>query len=185
MPSWRIYIASNNKRYLGFNVKRPIFSSDFKQIRSFSRDFHGSPQYQISRKSALDALEYTDRRRDITWLIDAFRSYTSAPKTDLVQSFFLSPYPLKVWYSQGTETLAQEYSWLVSPLSCCNTWSGQLRWTIFAVYQNNSECPGDLHWWWRKCSPCCCMRGLFHLVFVLGIIIWGQGCFIASTTSCI
>jgi len=29
MPLWRIDVASNNKTYLGLNVKCPIFLSDF------------------------------------------------------------------------------------------------------------------------------------------------------------
>jgi hypothetical protein len=39
---WRIYIAGNNKTYLGFHVKCQIFLFDFDKIWSFSTDLHKS-----------------------------------------------------------------------------------------------------------------------------------------------
>jgi hypothetical protein len=38
-----IYVADNNERYFGLNVKWPIFWSDFNQIWSFCRDFQVNP----------------------------------------------------------------------------------------------------------------------------------------------
>jgi len=32
MLLWRIYVASNNRAFLGFHVKRPIFLPDFYQF---------------------------------------------------------------------------------------------------------------------------------------------------------
>jgi hypothetical protein len=46
-----IYVAGNNKTYLGLHVKWLIFLSDFNQIWSFSTCFNKSPKYQISPKS--------------------------------------------------------------------------------------------------------------------------------------
>jgi hypothetical protein len=46
-----MYVAGNNKTYLGPHIGGPIFLSDFNQIRSFSTDFHKILQNQISLKS--------------------------------------------------------------------------------------------------------------------------------------
>jgi hypothetical protein len=48
---WRFYVAGNNKTYLVFLVKCPIFLSDYNYIWVFITDFHKSSQYQISGKS--------------------------------------------------------------------------------------------------------------------------------------
>jgi hypothetical protein len=40
---WLIYVAGNNKTYLGFHVKCPIICSDFNQLRIFSTHFYKSP----------------------------------------------------------------------------------------------------------------------------------------------
>jgi hypothetical protein len=47
----RFNVVGNNKTYLSFHVTYPILLPDFNQTWIFSTDFHGSPQYQISRKS--------------------------------------------------------------------------------------------------------------------------------------
>lgn len=41
-------MLSKLKKNLGLLVKRPIFLTDFNQMRSLSTDFHNSPDYQIS-----------------------------------------------------------------------------------------------------------------------------------------
>jgi len=55
-----MYVARNNKTYLVPHIEGPIFLSDFKQIRSFSTDFHKILQNQISLKSVQqEPLPYT------------------------------------------------------------------------------------------------------------------------------
>jgi len=49
MLVWQIYIASNNKIYLGLNTKCLTFLSFFKQIRIFFMDFHKFAQYQVHK----------------------------------------------------------------------------------------------------------------------------------------
>ena len=48
---WPIYVTGNNKKNAGLHVKCPIVLYDFNQIWISSKDFHKSPQYQVSRKS--------------------------------------------------------------------------------------------------------------------------------------
>jgi hypothetical protein len=47
----QIYVAGNNKTYLGLHVKCPILLSDFNQIWSFSTDFRKGPRNQSARTS--------------------------------------------------------------------------------------------------------------------------------------
>lgn len=46
---WKFHMVGNNKTYLGFRAKLPIFLLDFSNIWIFSIDYPKSPQYQISR----------------------------------------------------------------------------------------------------------------------------------------
>jgi len=44
----RIYVADNNRTYLGLHVKLSILLFHFNQIRIIWTDRHKSPDYQIS-----------------------------------------------------------------------------------------------------------------------------------------
>jgi hypothetical protein len=77
----RTYVAANDKTHLVLHAECTTFLSDCNQIRTFSADFHKSPQYQISRKSFhLDPRWYmrTEVWTDTTTVIGAFRQYVKA-----------------------------------------------------------------------------------------------------------
>jgi len=64
-----------------YDVKYPIFVSDFSETLIFSTDSNRSPQYQISRKLHPVRAEFMhlERRTDVTKLIGAFRDFANAP----------------------------------------------------------------------------------------------------------
>jgi hypothetical protein len=83
MLLWQLYVAGNNKTYLGLHIEGPIFPSDFNQIRSFSTDFHKILQNQISLKSVQrELLPYTqkDAHMDGRETNSAFHGYVKTAK---------------------------------------------------------------------------------------------------------
>jgi hypothetical protein len=80
---WLIYVANNNKTYLGLHVKCPIVVSDFNQLWSFSTHFRKSHQYQISQKYihwGPCCYVHTYIQTDMTRLVGSFRDYANAPR---------------------------------------------------------------------------------------------------------
>ena len=69
-------------RTSSYDVKYPIFVSNFNETVIFSTDSNRSPQYQISRKLHPVRAEFMhmERRMDVTKLTGAFREFANAPK---------------------------------------------------------------------------------------------------------
>lgn len=79
---WLIYVASNNKAYLGLHVKRPIFLYAANNILDILEKC--SSKSQISNCKEIHpvwaALMQTDRRTDMTKLMGSFRAYANTPR---------------------------------------------------------------------------------------------------------
>ena len=76
----RIYVAGNNRTYVGLRIKCPTFLPDFNQTLRLSTHFlKPHPHlYQISRKSVQYML--ADGPTDMMKLIGVFRDYANAPE---------------------------------------------------------------------------------------------------------
>ena len=68
--SWQIYVAGNNKTYLGLRENSPYFCPIFNKIRIFSTDFHEKPNNKFHGKPSseicADIRGRTDGRTDTT-----------------------------------------------------------------------------------------------------------------------
>jgi hypothetical protein len=90
--------------YIGLHVTHPLFLLDFDEIRIFSIDIRNILKCQISWKSvkwepscSMRADERTDKRKDMTKRIVAFRNFANVPKhCTLLQGVSMR----FVWFSQ-------------------------------------------------------------------------------------
>lgn len=75
MFSWRIYVADNNKTYLGLHVSCPMFVSDFNRICSISTDFNEGFKYEILKKPSSESRAVTFAETDVTKLFAIVRKH--------------------------------------------------------------------------------------------------------------
>ena len=87
---WRIYVAGNNKTYLGRHVKYPILLIDFEKIwvsrQIFIKvpivKFHENP----SRRSRADICGETDRHNEAHWRFSDYANVpTGSPKPGIIK----------------------------------------------------------------------------------------------------
>ena len=72
--------------YIGVHVKYRLFLSDFNETRTLSTDFRKNLQISnfIKIRPVEAELFHADGRADMTQQAIAFRSFSTAPKTDVV-----------------------------------------------------------------------------------------------------
>jgi hypothetical protein len=77
---WHLNVADNNKTYLGFRVRYPIFLPDFNQIWIFSTDLHKVLSIRFHGNTSSGSRADTCGQADMTKTIRAFRHCANAPK---------------------------------------------------------------------------------------------------------
>ena len=93
-------------KYIGLQVKYPLFLLDFNEICTFSRDFGTTIKYQVLWKSVKWRPSFptrTERRTDVTKLIVALRNFDESGWKDLLLRLypgnFKSGFKFKFWCS--------------------------------------------------------------------------------------